>query len=119
MHSCNTVVWQREVIQLVDCRQSHGHSDDVMSAAFCPPNLLATSSYDGEVIIWNVVSGHILCRLHSPVKSDDDDSPGQSNSNHLYIHTARSLLVNTPTCSLICVNFERQTVPLFTQCDFS
>jgi len=76
---CNLVVLQLETIQLVDCGQSRGHSDDVMSAAYCPPNLLATSSYDGEVIVWNMVSGHAFCRLHSPVTSEFEDNPGQSS----------------------------------------
>ena len=31
--------------------------------AHCHPNLLATSSYDGQVIVWNMVSGHIFTHL--------------------------------------------------------
>ena len=50
--------------------QKNGHKEDILSIAFCPPNLLATSSYDGEVLIWNMVSGHIFCHLFSP---DDPD----------------------------------------------
>ena len=46
--------------------QKNGHNEDILSIAYCPPNLLATSSYDGEVIIWNMVSGHIFCHLWSP-----------------------------------------------------
>uniref|UniRef100_H3B9M3 Uncharacterized protein n=1 Tax=Latimeria chalumnae TaxID=7897 RepID=H3B9M3_LATCH len=42
-----------------------GHKDDIQCAALCRPNLLATSSYDGEVIVWNLISGHILCHLNS------------------------------------------------------
>ena len=57
--------------------QSRGHSDDVMSVAFCPPNLLATASYDGEVIVWNMVSGHDFCHLRSSVTSESVDSPGR------------------------------------------
>ena len=59
--------------------QKNGHKEDILSIAFCPPNLLATSSYDGEVIIWNMVSGHIFCHLFSP---DDPD----------YISDSRKLL---------------------------
>lgn len=44
----------------------NGHKEDILSIAVSPPNLLATSSYDGEIIIWNQISGHIFCHIHSP-----------------------------------------------------
>ncbi|XP_068172599.1 cilia- and flagella-associated protein 337 [Antennarius striatus] len=44
----------------------NGHKEDILCLAQCPPSLLATSSYDGEIIVWNVVSGHIQCRFVSP-----------------------------------------------------
>lgn len=50
--------------------QNHGHKEDILCVAQCPPFLLATSSYDGEVIIWNVISGHIYCKLNTPSPSD-------------------------------------------------
>ena len=53
--------------------QMYGHKEDILSVAQCPPNLLATSSYDGEVIVWNMVSGHIFCHLHAPEADDDDE----------------------------------------------
>uniref|UniRef100_A0A8C7E726 Uncharacterized protein n=1 Tax=Naja naja TaxID=35670 RepID=A0A8C7E726_NAJNA len=31
-----------------------GHKEDILCIAQCPPNLLATSSYDGEIIVWNM-----------------------------------------------------------------
>ncbi|XP_055492844.1 WD repeat-containing protein on Y chromosome isoform X1 [Leucoraja erinacea] len=43
-----------------------GHKDDILCIAQCPPTLLATSSYDGETIVWNMISGHICCHLHNP-----------------------------------------------------
>ncbi|CAG5124099.1 unnamed protein product, partial [Candidula unifasciata] len=43
-----------------------GHKEDVLAVAQCLPNLLATASYDGEVIVWNLVSGHIFCHLNPP-----------------------------------------------------
>ncbi|XP_070198273.1 cilia- and flagella-associated protein 337-like isoform X3 [Littorina saxatilis] len=43
-----------------------GHREDVLAVAHCLPNLLATASYDGEVIVWNLVSGHIFCHLRPP-----------------------------------------------------
>lgn len=41
--------------------------------AQCPPCLLATSSYDGEIIVWNVVSGHMYCKLNAPSPMDGQD----------------------------------------------
>ncbi|KAM8918798.1 LOW QUALITY PROTEIN: WD repeat-containing protein on Y chromosome-like [Lycaon pictus] len=49
---------------------NHGHREDILCVAQCPPFLLATSSYDGEIIIWNVISGHMYCRLNTPSPSD-------------------------------------------------
>ena len=51
----------------------HGHKEDILSVAQCPPNLLATASYDGEVIVWNMVSGHIVCHLQAPATEEDDE----------------------------------------------
>ncbi|KAF3847495.1 hypothetical protein F7725_020523, partial [Dissostichus mawsoni] len=33
--------------------QKSGHKEDILCVAQCPPSLLATSSYDGEIIVWN------------------------------------------------------------------
>uniref|UniRef100_A0A3B4WTK8 WD repeat-containing protein 49-like n=1 Tax=Seriola lalandi dorsalis TaxID=1841481 RepID=A0A3B4WTK8_SERLL len=41
----------------------NGHNEDILCVAQCPPTLLATGSYDGEIIVWNVVSGRIQCRF--------------------------------------------------------
>ncbi|XP_020618974.1 WD repeat-containing protein 49-like [Orbicella faveolata] len=50
----------------------NGHKEDILSIAVSPPNLLATSSYDGEIIIWNQISGHIFCHIHSPRASREN-----------------------------------------------
>ncbi|XP_064158391.1 WD repeat-containing protein on Y chromosome [Anguilla rostrata] len=44
-----------------------GHKEDIMSVAQCPPSLLASGSYDGEIILWNLVSGHVQCRFAAPL----------------------------------------------------
>lgn len=41
----------------------NGHKEDILSVAQCQPNLLATAGYDGEIVVWNMVSGHIFCKL--------------------------------------------------------
>ncbi|KAF5916374.1 hypothetical protein HPG69_017608 [Diceros bicornis minor] len=53
---------------------NHGHKEDILCVAQCPPFLRATSSYDGEIIIWNVISGHMYCKLNAPRPSDDTEN---------------------------------------------
>lgn len=43
-----------------------GHEDDISSVAFSPPNMLATSSMDGVIVVWNLESGHIKMVLREP-----------------------------------------------------
>lgn len=45
--------------------QVSGHQDDIMCIAHCPPNILATGDYSGEIILWSVVSGNAHARLHA------------------------------------------------------
>lgn len=47
-----------------------GHREDILCIAQNPPNLLASSSYDGEIIIWNMISGHIHCRINTALHID-------------------------------------------------
>ncbi|XP_069098438.1 cilia- and flagella-associated protein 337-like [Pleurodeles waltl] len=55
----------------------NGHNEDILCVSSCPPNLLATSCYDGEVLVWNLISGHILCHLNflssMPLEEETDD----------------------------------------------
>ncbi|XP_053166341.1 WD repeat-containing protein 49-like isoform X2 [Hemicordylus capensis] len=46
---------------------NRGHKEDILCIAQCPPTLLATSSYDGEIIVWNMLSGHICHKFCTPV----------------------------------------------------
>ncbi|KAM5288019.1 cilia- and flagella-associated protein 337-like [Ctenodactylus gundi] len=86
---------------------NHGHREDILCVAQCPPFLLATSSYDGEIIIWNVISGHIHCKLNTPSPSDGpdhQDDPDRSVSCLIFLKTragklnlgAASLIANGP-----------------------
>ncbi|XP_072171177.1 cilia- and flagella-associated protein 337-like [Diadema setosum] len=45
--------------------EKNGHKEDILSVAACPPSLLATSSYDGEIIVWNLVSGYAYSHIQS------------------------------------------------------
>ncbi|KAJ3227462.1 WD40 repeat domain 95 [Clydaea vesicula] len=43
-----------------------GHEDDLSSVSFCPPNIVATSSVDGAIVLWNIESGYIKLTLRDP-----------------------------------------------------
>ncbi len=45
-----------------------------MCLAKSETNLLATAGYDGLIIVWNMVSGHIYAKLDSPKPDDHKDS---------------------------------------------
>uniref|UniRef100_A0A1I8HT69 WD_REPEATS_REGION domain-containing protein n=1 Tax=Macrostomum lignano TaxID=282301 RepID=A0A1I8HT69_9PLAT len=47
------------------------HTEDILSVASSPPNHLATSSYDGSIIVWNTVSGHVYCKIPPPPPPSD------------------------------------------------
>ncbi|XP_062382929.1 WD repeat-containing protein on Y chromosome [Sardina pilchardus] len=50
----------------VSWKSGRQHRDDVLAAAHCPARkLLATGSFDGEVIIWTLDTERPLARLHS------------------------------------------------------
>eukprot|EP00079_Xenopus_tropicalis_P014991 XP_004912094.2 PREDICTED: WD repeat-containing protein 64-like [Xenopus tropicalis] len=94
--------WQDDLIR--------GHREDILCIAQNPPNLLASSSYDGEIIVWNMISGHIHCRLNSPIHADAGKQfTDRSVSKILFLRTrtknqrpTASLLSNGPQGS---VNF--------------
>ncbi|XP_078402252.1 cilia- and flagella-associated protein 337 [Cetorhinus maximus] len=67
-----------------------GHKDDILCIAQCPPTLLATSSYDGEIIVWNMISGHIYCRLQNPPTAacgDGEAKVDQSVNKVIFLKT--------------------------------
>ncbi|XP_068123133.1 cilia- and flagella-associated protein 337-like [Hyperolius riggenbachi] len=95
--------WQDDLIR--------GHREDILCIAQNPPNLLASSSYDGEIIIWNMISGHIYCRINTAqhVGSAGIKSTDRSVSKLVFLRTrtvrlqaAASLVSNGPLGS---VNF--------------
>ncbi|XP_041850933.1 WD repeat-containing protein 64 [Melanotaenia boesemani] len=52
----------------------NGHKGDILCVAHCPPSLVATSSYDGEIIVWNVSSGSIHCRLVNSLDAEHQNA---------------------------------------------
>ncbi|XP_055965044.1 WD repeat-containing protein on Y chromosome-like [Sorex fumeus] len=104
-------VWKPQPHWQDDLNQ--GHKEDILCVTQCPPFLLATSSYDGEIIIWNVVSGHVYCKLNTPSPSDgaeEGEGPDRSISCLAFLKTraakcdrsaaAASLMANGPQGSL-------------------
>jgi len=53
-------------------RAFEGHTEDILSIAFLPPNRLATSGYDGTVYIWNLDSGVVKHSLGLADASTND-----------------------------------------------
>ncbi|XP_053387026.1 WD repeat-containing protein 49-like isoform X3 [Mercenaria mercenaria] len=51
-----------------DWKGGQEHTEDVLCAAFMPPNILATGSYDGEIVIWNTNSEHSSRHLTQRMK---------------------------------------------------
>jgi WD40 repeat protein len=51
-------------------KMSSGHSDDMTCVVQCTPTTLATASYDGEIIMWNILSGQITRRFKAPLNNN-------------------------------------------------
>uniref|UniRef100_A0A0L8IAK9 Uncharacterized protein n=1 Tax=Octopus bimaculoides TaxID=37653 RepID=A0A0L8IAK9_OCTBM len=45
----------------------NGHTEEILCVAQSPSHMLATASYDGEIIVWKLMSGHIFCHLRAPM----------------------------------------------------
>nr|XP_020852882.1 WD repeat-containing protein 49-like [Phascolarctos cinereus] len=80
---------------------TRGHKDDILCVVQCPPSLLATSSYDGEIIIWNMISGHIHCKLNTPVPTHHSEDPEDRSVSHLTFLKTRAAKFESRAASLI------------------
>lgn len=52
-------------VEPVDWKGGQEHQDDIQAAAYCSPNILATGSYDGEIVIWNTQSENATRKLQA------------------------------------------------------
>uniref|UniRef100_A0A8D1YUU8 Uncharacterized protein n=1 Tax=Sus scrofa TaxID=9823 RepID=A0A8D1YUU8_PIG len=115
--------WGLDFLVCPSLSQDHGHKEDILCVAQCPPFLLATSSYDGEIIIWNVISGHVCCKLNTPSTSDgaeDGEGPDRSVSCLTFLKTraanlesaAASLITNGPQGSITFWRLFGRTCPI-------
>ena len=85
MHTCLLLVGSAVIMRVIACccDQSYcwvqGHKEDIVSVTMSRPNWLATSGYDGMVIIWNMISGRTLGHLVSPPVPGYVDSSRESD----------------------------------------
>ncbi|KAM3837845.1 cilia- and flagella-associated protein 337-like [Vipera latastei] len=77
-----------------------GHKEDILCVAQCPPNLLATSSYDGEIIVWNMVSGHIDHRFCIPMTTTPSVHSQIDVTRIIFLKT-RAVKFDSTTASLV------------------
>ncbi|XP_064389341.1 WD repeat-containing protein 64-like isoform X2 [Halichondria panicea] len=82
----------------------HAHSDDILCVAFGSPHLMATASYDGEIIVWSVVSCHALSHLKAtPPHAHTSDEGSEAVYKLLFLNTrartriAASLVASGPS----------------------
>ncbi len=45
--------------------KENGHKEDIICIGKSESNFLATADYNGQIIIWNMVSSKVFCRLVS------------------------------------------------------
>ncbi|KAJ3417383.1 hypothetical protein HDV05_004848 [Chytridiales sp. JEL 0842] len=76
----------------VDIDQTPWHKDDITGMAFCKPHMLVTASYDGEMVVSNLHSGHIIHRLHWPGAFDERNKTDRSIDKVLILEKR----INTP-----------------------
>ncbi|XP_046278843.1 WD repeat-containing protein 49 isoform X4 [Marmota monax] len=71
--------FNRFFIQPEEWKGGIQHQDDILCAAFLPPQTLATGSYDGEIVLWNNSTENAHYVLHPDyqrlLKSKSDTEP--------------------------------------------
>ncbi|XP_043193477.1 WD repeat-containing protein on Y chromosome-like isoform X1 [Amphibalanus amphitrite] len=62
--------WNRGITVFLDDREDTSvrewmkrHKEDILTVDFRSPSLVATGAYDGEIIVWNLETGHLYSRL--------------------------------------------------------
>ena len=71
--------------------RNKGHRDDILAVAYGLPNFLATSSYDGEIIVWSMLSGHVFCRIEVEEQFFMDKNSDFPISNLQFLDTRASI----------------------------
>lgn len=39
------------------------HKDDILTVDYCPPNYIATASFDSEILVWDLETEKVHVRL--------------------------------------------------------
>ncbi|EDQ91745.1 uncharacterized protein MONBRDRAFT_31195 [Monosiga brevicollis MX1] len=78
--------------------EAERHDDDIVTLAVLPPNLAAAASYNGEIIIWNLVSAAVVVRLATPINVQRRVSRRETAGNVLL----DSMLENS---TVTCISF--------------
>ncbi|KAL3317599.1 WD40 repeat domain 95 [Cichlidogyrus casuarinus] len=80
-----------------------GHQNDILSIASGPPRFIATGDYSGQVLVWNMISGHIFCRLNAfhtkpaqITKNNFFNSDSESDSDQSEEENVVTKLANSP-----------------------
>ena len=66
-------------MQPSDWKGGQEHLEDILCVAYSGPNILATGSYDGEIIVWNLGSEQVSKRLHERSRRMMLKSQGKNN----------------------------------------
>lgn len=71
-HRILTSGWSRRVhIYIVGGGEEHRkdwkqkHSEDILCMSYLSPNIIATGSYDGDIVVWSRDTGHVYCTLNA------------------------------------------------------
>ena len=57
------------------CQWQPEHQDDITSLSVYRENVMASSSYNGDIFIWAVSSGRVMCVLNNSVNDGQRLSP--------------------------------------------
>ena len=70
-------------VQPSDWKGGQEHVEDILCVAYSGPNILATGSYDGDIIIWNLGSEQVSKRLNQRSRRIVMKSQGKGNMGSL------------------------------------
>jgi len=89
-------VWPDSANYKTECvKELVGHEDDILSAVYVPHGLLATSSYDGMIYVWNLDSGFFKCSMSVPEDELQRTLPDQRPIERLVYLSRVKLIVSS------------------------
>ncbi|XP_076812547.1 cilia- and flagella-associated protein 337-like [Clavelina lepadiformis] len=86
-------------VQPADWKGGKEHQDDILSSAYCPPSMLATGSYDGEIIIWNTNSEGVSKKLQQRCRQRFSRRQIQSSSLSIRARDEETPMLMRPVTS--------------------